>query len=632
MEPHAGRKRTQPTPGRDFPACWVEHGVGTMAVDSTKPAGAAHDHGSTGTADRPKGTARKRSERAGERTPPRDVASAGEANVGARPARGGSSGVGQARDGAHAGRERSGAGATHGAHRADGAHAAGGAHGHADDVVPAGTPNLKRGSSGPIVPEGAAPTLEIPDGPGFGGVEGRKQNAGDKEQNNYSVTDANFNPSWGLMERDPDTGEEMTYVKHIQSYNAAGYVDTFAKETAAKLARAQSEGAGMFLEGASYLMGLTRTRPEFLDQYGITGRDIPARIPGTDRDAREYVKDPEDATGQQWARMHHPGSAWDMYDGLVGIGLDGEQALRLAGDDGVSGAGRLNGQNNQDGGNGFNAGEAEVWKQAAQLQQRTGLPVIRTMMAGHDHNHLHPSALTEPAVNERLGITGRDASPQRAQAIYAGLLAGQLDEGSGNKDGGGGGGGAKGAGGGAGDTGAVGGAAGADDAGARDVAAGTGPAADLLAAGVAEPTLQQLLEEALLALQQSSPEVYQLLMAMAEQGIVDPAIAAAEIFGLFDDPAYTAMVDPVALQSARAALAGQGIGRAGVDPRIPSLDAAVAGGAGAPAAAVAPGGATGALDGAAAGLDALGAAAAAAGPAAPAAMAVGAGDGHAHAH
>ncbi|MCW2925832.1 MAG: hypothetical protein JWM98_3236, partial [Thermoleophilia bacterium] len=376
----------------------------------------------------------------GEGSKPKTQAEASARNVGATPSASGTGAAQGARDGA--GTKPAVDAPMAGHDHAGGTAAAG--HG---EPIPAGTPNVKQGSTGPVVPKGQAPTLTIPDGAGFGGVKGRQQNDGDKQQNNYSVTDANFNPHLGLMDKDPDTGQPMTYVKDIQTYNAAGYINAFAPATAAKLEKAQGDGAGMILEGSSYLMGLTRTEPAYLKQYGIDGADIPAKIPGSDRDAREYVKSAQDATGQDWARMHHPESAWDMYKGLTGIGVDGETALSLSGDDGVSGAGRLNGQNNQDGGNGFNAGEVEVWKQAAQLQQRTGLPVVQTMMAGHDHGALDPSALTDPAVNSRLGITGTGATAERANAITAGLLSGRLDEGNG---GGGNGGGADNAGGGGG--------------------------------------------------------------------------------------------------------------------------------------------------------------------------------------
>jgi len=326
-------------------------------------------------------------------------------------------------------------------HAAGGTHVAGG-----KEIVnpPRNDPRFKRGTTGPTVPEGRAPTVKIPDGRTFDGREGREQNDDDKKQNNYSVTDANFNPRLGLMASNPDTGKELNYVQHIQTYNAAGYIQTFATETWDRLVDAQNkdtgkEGGATVLEGASYLMGLVKTRPTWLQAAGITGADIPRLIPGTNRDAREYIAGPKDARGNNWARMHHPESAWDIYKSVTDLGVRGEQALRLASDDGVSGAGRVNGMNNQDGGNGFNAGEVEVWKEAAQLERSAGLPIIQAMMSGHDHADLDASALTNPAMNDEIGFAAnvRSATPARAAALRDALLAGRLDE---NNGGGGGGG------------------------------------------------------------------------------------------------------------------------------------------------------------------------------------------------
>ncbi len=536
----------------DTRASIVDGGM-SMAVSGTEGSSGAHAHGAAkgGSTSASNRSSERAPKKTGETTPPKDQATGSAANVGARPSPTGSEGATQARNGAHA----------------TGAH---GAAGHANQV-PAGTSNLRSGSTGPIVPEGQAATIRIPDGRGFGGEKGRTQNADDRKQNNYSVTDANFNPALGLMAKDPDTGKDMTYVQHIQTYNAAGYVKTFAPDTARRLQQAQDEGAGMFLEGSAYLMGLTRTQPAFLNAYGITGADIPTNIPGTNRSARQYVRDGQDATGQDWARMHHPESAWDMYRGLVGIGVDGEQALRLAGDDGVSGAGRLNGQNNQDGGNGFNAGEVEVWKQAARLQQQTGLPIIQTMMAGHDHNHLDASALTNPSVNARLGITGRDASPARAQAIFEGLLAGRLDE----PRGGGGSGGGRAAAAAAGD--AIGGTNGAitvDTTALQAALLGGRAPAD-------EAELLALLQQALAYLEQAAPDVFAQLVAAQAQGIIDPALAAGVVLGLFDQPAFAAVVPPQELAATEQGLTLLQVGRAGVDPRIPALVAPAGGAAGA---------------------------------------------------
>ena len=332
---------------------------------------------------------------------------------------------------------------------ADGAHGATGAHevGHTPIVVPAPNANIVEGSTGPMVPEGDARTIKVPDGDGFFGEEGRKQNADDKKQNNYSVTDANFSPEVGLL-KDPATGEPYSYVKQIQLYNAVGYVKTFAPETYEQLVQAQNSGQGTILGGAGALMGLPVNDGSLTDELrALAAGNIPRNIPGSNRDARSYIVDAQDATGQDWARMHHPESAWDMYSELVGAGVPANKAFTFAGDDGVSGAGRLNGFNNQDGQNGFNAGELEIFKEAAQYQQQTGIPAVQIMMSGHDHTGLHPSAKTVPAINKLLTERGLplatgdvSASDYRAGVLYQALLDGRANEPKNNNNDNGGGG------------------------------------------------------------------------------------------------------------------------------------------------------------------------------------------------
>src|SRR5690606_13152619 len=97
---------------------------------------------------------------------------------------------------------------------------------------------LADGSYGPTVKKGKAKTIQIDDGKGFGGIKGRKQNDGDKKQNNYSETDANFFPTMGVL-MDVQTGKPMNYVKQIQAYNAVGYISTFHPDTYAKMVATQ---------------------------------------------------------------------------------------------------------------------------------------------------------------------------------------------------------------------------------------------------------------------------------------------------------------------------------------------------------------------------------------------------------
>ena len=307
------------------------------------------------------------------------------------------------------------------------AHAGGGgAHG-AELVAPAtGDPRFINGTTGPMVGEGDAKTVKIPDGRGFGDVKGRKQNGDDKKQNNYSVTDANFNPRLGLLKANPDTGAELNYVQHIQMYNAAGYLENFAPDVYAKLVANQNAGNGTVLGGAANLMGLTQTADP--SQAGIDPAGIPAQIPGSPIDAKTYVQSGKDITGQVWARMHHPESAWLMYKNLTAAGVGWEQAMVLAGDDGVSGAGRVNGVNNQNGSSGFNGGEKEIWSLGAQIGQQTGIDVIGAMMTGHNHNDQSPEAMTNPRINKKIGAAKDDRGAGRSAAIAQVLLNGKVGD------------------------------------------------------------------------------------------------------------------------------------------------------------------------------------------------------------
>ena len=307
--------------------------------------------------------------------------------------------------------------------------AAAGEHdGHVAPTAPVvGDARFVPGSVGPVVFRGTAATLTIPDGPGFGGEQGRRQNAGDLRKNNYSVTDANFNNVLGLLPRHPDTGAELTYVQHIQLYAAAGYVEAYAPDTYAHMVMHQNRGEGTVLGAAGFMMGLVRTADPAA--HGLDVSSIPMTLPGTTIDARNYVRATRDATGQQWARPHHAQTAPAVYRMLVAAGLPSSAALVLASDDGISGAGRLNGMNEQNGDrDGFNAGERATWAFAAQLQAQSGLPVVLHMMHGHDHAGIDASALTKPKVNALIGMVAddRSTSDARAAALYAALTDGRV--------------------------------------------------------------------------------------------------------------------------------------------------------------------------------------------------------------
>ena len=287
-------------------------------------------------------------------------------------------------------------------------------------------PRFLEGSTGPVVGKDDAPKIDIPDGEGFGGIEGRKQNDGDRKQNRYSTTDANFYPTLGLLPANPDTGEEMNYVQHIQAYNAAGYVATYAPEAYAQLVANQNAGQGTVLGGALYLMGVVQ-RPDPA-AAGLNPGMVPQTVPGTPLNARDVVMSGEDMTGQDWARPHHAESSWGVFKQLMDAGVDWKSAGILSGDDAVSGSGRLNGFNNQDGNTGLNADERAVYRLGAQVQASTGVNVIGIMAGGHSHTGLDESAKTDPKINKLIGLPkdDRSSSPQRIALITQALLDGTV--------------------------------------------------------------------------------------------------------------------------------------------------------------------------------------------------------------
>jgi hypothetical protein len=300
-------------------------------------------------------------------------------------------------------------------------------------VIPAqyGDPRFALGSVGPTVGKDQGALLVIPDGKAFNGTDGRQQNDGDKAQNNYSVTDANFSNTLGVLATNPDTGQPMNYVEDIQTYGAAGYLDTFAPAVYAKLVAMQNAGQGTILGAAAYLMGLIKTPDPAI--AGLTQADIasiPMTIPGSPIDARTMIASAKDITGQDWARPHHFEYSWNMYKGLVNAGVDWKDAMVLAGDDGVSGAGRVNGVNNQNGDDGFNDGERQIWTKGANIEAQTGIPVIQLMMAAHNMDSLAPGALTDPNINNKIGLPHDDRAitSDRANAIFQALQDGTISK------------------------------------------------------------------------------------------------------------------------------------------------------------------------------------------------------------
>lgn len=312
--------------------------------------------------------------------------------------------------------------------------AQGAAHaGHKLPTPPAkGDPRFLANTVGPTVAKGKSKTIKIPDGKGFGGVAGRKQNADDKTKNNYSVTDANFSNQLGLLPANPDTGKPLNYVQHIQMYSAANYLEAYNQPLYQKLVAAQDAGKGTILGAAAHLMGLVKTADPA--EAGLTPEDIaaiPAKIPGTPMDARAYVQSGKDITGQVWARPHHAGSQFKVLSGLISAGVGWQDAMVLAGDDGISGSGRLNGVNTQDGNKtGLNAGEREIFSRGAQIQKSTGINVVQLMMGGHNHLGGDASALTKPKLNKIIGVGAgqRQNDAARADLVYQSFLNGKAGD------------------------------------------------------------------------------------------------------------------------------------------------------------------------------------------------------------
>jgi hypothetical protein len=308
------------------------------------------------------------------------------------------------------------------------------AHAHIAPKVPPSSPVIQQylaeGSYGPTVKKGKAKTIQIEDGKGFGNVSGRKQNDGDKKQNNYSETDANFFPTMGVL-MDVQTGKPMNYVKQVQAYNAVGYISTFHPDVYQKMVDAQDAGQGTVLGMALNLMGVegAQVDPGMQAAALQSGMFATEQVPGSPLNALKVVMSGEDITGQQWARPHHAESSWAVYKGLVDAGLDWKSAMVFSGDDAISGSGRMNGFNNQDGKDGFNDDEAAVFRMIATAQQSTGIPVFDIVAGGHSHTGIDASAKKKPNINKLIGLPHDDmsSSPDRMQRIRQALLDGTVE-------------------------------------------------------------------------------------------------------------------------------------------------------------------------------------------------------------
>ncbi|MCW2972700.1 MAG: hypothetical protein JWN72_973 [Thermoleophilia bacterium] len=270
-------------------------------------------------------------------------------------------------------------------------------------------PRFVAGTTGPTVKKGKAKTVKLEDGKALDGGKARKQNDGDKKQNNYSVTDANYNPQLGIPAKIATeknaTPHQPTYAETINLYSAAGYVQAFAPAEYDKMVAVQNGGGMTVLEQAAMATGIVPKAGNYAAS-GITESAIPKNIPGSGLDAKKYLQSGTDITGQEWARPHHALSQWGAYSQLIKLGVDGETAHTLAGDDGVSGGGRLNGVNNQDGGDSFNAGEIEIWSKAAKLEEETGKPILAALSHSHAMTGLSEDTLTNPNINKIINKKG----------------------------------------------------------------------------------------------------------------------------------------------------------------------------------------------------------------------------------
>ncbi|MBC7460815.1 MAG: hypothetical protein H7287_05590 [Thermoleophilia bacterium] len=270
-------------------------------------------------------------------------------------------------------------------------------------------PRFVAGTTGPTMKKGKATTVKLEDGKALDGGKARKQNDGDKKQNNYSVTDANYNPQLGIPAQivtDKNaTPHKPTYAETINLYSAAGYVQAFAPAEYDKMVATQNSGGMTVLEQAAMATGIIPKSGNYAAS-GIVEAGIPTNIPGSGLDAKKYLQSGTDITGQEWARPHHALSQWGAYAQLIKLGVDGETAHTLAGDDGVSGGGRLNGVNNQDGNDSFNAGEIEIWSKAAKLEEETGKPILAALSHSHAMTGLSEDTLTNPNINKIINKKG----------------------------------------------------------------------------------------------------------------------------------------------------------------------------------------------------------------------------------
>jgi len=190
---------------------------------------------------------------------------------------------------------------------------------------PSGDPRFIEGSTGAF---GQSKKIVQADGPAYGGQPVEKnQNANDKKQQNYGVTDANFTHTLGVI-ADPDTGQPMSYAQTMQAYNAVGAIQSLAPDIYAQLVKNQDAGLGTVQGGALAIMGITQTDGQ--GGKSLTGIDqaamakmASAQLPGLGS-VKDMVLSTTDFKGRAWNRAHHSAQLVELDD------RPGQQGLELA--------------------------------------------------------------------------------------------------------------------------------------------------------------------------------------------------------------------------------------------------------------------------------------------------------------
>jgi hypothetical protein len=264
-------------------------------------------------------------------------------------------------------------------------------------------------------------------GPGYGGRDGENVNNQKDKNEIIDKTDANHLPQYGVL-------PGQNYVQTIQSYTALSAIKDLngmqgfpiSEADWAKIVALQDNGGSPVLATVNYLTGLTNERPADLPADIAAKRDAVSsfELPGAGKSIADIVINPKDVSGNNIARSHHSADWFGKYRTAVADGIPASWAYALSfSDDGVSGSGRFNGFNNQDGNaTGANNGEDAYFKMVAIASQQLGRPdLFFDMIAeGHNHTALDETVLTDPKINKLIGwqpSDDRTMSEERVEAI-----------------------------------------------------------------------------------------------------------------------------------------------------------------------------------------------------------------------